>query len=202
MRDSDVREAMRSWLASEYADDPSSRFVEEMGVWNGSVRIDLAVINGALHGYEIKSERDTLGRLSEQMRLYDQVFDTITLVAAEKHISKARPLVSPWWGLTVVAPGADGKLTLTEAKKAEQNPLLDKVQLARLLWKPEQLLVLEKIGKGKGARSKSVDALCEILANALSERALSAHVREMLKARSGWLRQAVTHERQVAAGAN
>lgn len=202
MRDSDIREAMRSWLATKYAHDPSSRFVEEMGIWNGSVRIDMAVINGALHGYEIKSERDTLVRLDEQMRLYDHVFDTITLIAAEKHVLKAQPLVSPWWGLTIAAPAANGKLALTEVRKPDHNPLRDKIQIARLLWKPEQLVVLERIGKAKGARSKSVDMLCEILANELSERALSAHVREMLKARPGWLGQARPHQGQVTASTN
>jgi hypothetical protein len=60
MRDRDVRAALLRRLSSDYADDADTRIVEEMGVWSGSVRIDVAVINGELSGYELKSDRDTL----------------------------------------------------------------------------------------------------------------------------------------------
>ncbi|WP_315742203.1 MULTISPECIES: sce7726 family protein [unclassified Bradyrhizobium] len=201
MRDYDVREAMRSWLSAQFAHDPNSRFVEEMCVWNGSARIDMAVINGSMHGFEIKSERDTLARLDEQMALYDQVFDRLTLVAAEKHLLKAESRVAPWWGLTGVRI-VDGRLTLRVVRRAKKNPSRDKVQIARLLWKSEQLCILEKIGLAKGARSKSAEQLCTLLATSLSERALSAHVRESLKARSGWLGKPRVDQVEMPAGTN
>ena len=201
MRDSDVREAMRPWLSAQFAHDPSSRFVEEMCVWNGSARIDMAVINGSLHGYEIKSERDTLERLDEQMALYDQVFDRLTLVAAERHLLKAEPRVAPWWGLTCVSI-VGGSLMLRLVRRAKRNPSRDKVQLARLLWKSEQLCILDKIGLARGARSKSVEQLSQILAASLSERALSAHVRELLKTRTGWLGEPRADQIQMPAGTN
>jgi hypothetical protein len=49
MRDSDVRAAVRRKLREKYGHDPGTRIVEEMGFWSGSVRIDIAVINGELH---------------------------------------------------------------------------------------------------------------------------------------------------------
>jgi len=67
MRDSDVRRAVKASLGAEYAHDADTRMVEEMGVWSGSVRIDIAIINGALTGYELKSDRDTLERLPRQL---------------------------------------------------------------------------------------------------------------------------------------
>jgi hypothetical protein len=39
--------------------DLDTRVVEEMGIWAGSVRVDIAVINGEFHGFELKSDRDT-----------------------------------------------------------------------------------------------------------------------------------------------
>jgi hypothetical protein len=36
MRDSDVRHAVKAWLRAEYAHDPDSYLVEEMGVWSGT----------------------------------------------------------------------------------------------------------------------------------------------------------------------
>ncbi|MBR1156265.1 sce7726 family protein [Bradyrhizobium sp. JYMT SZCCT0428] len=202
MRDPDVRSIVLSALLNEHSHDPTTRIVEEMGIWNGSARIDIAVINGEMHGFELKSERDTLSRLDGQAELYEQVFDRITLVAAEKHIHKAKPLISAFWGLTSVTVHHDGHLSLTEVRPAIENPYRDKKQIARLLWKSEQLLILEKIGIAKGMRSKSADFLQDALAQSLSERALSAHVREALKARQGWLGQSRGDQRQVPAGAD
>lgn len=199
MRDLDVRSALLNELSIAHANDPHTRIVEEMGIWNGSVRIDVAVINGEMHGFELKSERDTLDRLNAQAELYGQVFDRITLVAAEKHLAKAEPMVSPWWGLTSAKMGREG-VTLTEVRAPRKNSDRAMHQIARLLWKSEMLLILETIGLARGARSKSVDFLCSALADNLSERALSAHVRELLKARQGWLGQSRCDQRQVAAG--
>lgn len=202
MRDSDVRQAMRDWLAAQYAHDPSSRFVEEMCIWNGSARIDMAVINGQLHGYEIKSERDTLARLEDQMSLYNLVFDKITLVAAERHLAKAEQALPDWWGLSSVVGDGDGRFAIKQVRPAQKNERVDKVQLAKLLWKPELLSILEEIGAAKGVRSKPVQQLCELVAERLDERELSAHVRRILKARQDWLGQPGRHEREMTTSAN
>jgi hypothetical protein len=47
--------------------------LDEFGLEHGEVRVDVAVINGELHGYEIKSERDTLERLPRQVKAYSAV---------------------------------------------------------------------------------------------------------------------------------
>src|SRR6266851_6542601 len=101
MRDQDVRQALRDKLQDQYAYDPDTRIVEEMGVWSGSVRIDVAVINGELTGYELKSDRDTLERLPVQADLYSRVFDRLTLVVARRHAQKARDCIPKWWGIVV-----------------------------------------------------------------------------------------------------
>jgi hypothetical protein len=116
MRDSDVRVAVRTWLRAQYADD--SRIVEEMGVWSGSVRIDLAVINGELHGFELKSERDTLARLADQAELYNQVFDRMTLVTAKRHLDKASSQIPSWWGITTAHFESTDSVALKLVKKA------------------------------------------------------------------------------------
>ena len=56
MRDIDVRRAVRKKLGEQYAHDPDTRIVEEMGIWSGTVRIDIAIINGELNGFELKSD--------------------------------------------------------------------------------------------------------------------------------------------------
>ena len=51
MRDADIRKAVRTMLDAQHVGDDDTRIVEEMGVWSGSVRVDIAVINGELHGF-------------------------------------------------------------------------------------------------------------------------------------------------------
>ena len=44
--------------------------IDELGLAHAQSRIDLAVFNGHLHGYEIKSAGDTLERLPRQLSFY------------------------------------------------------------------------------------------------------------------------------------
>jgi hypothetical protein len=93
MRDSELRAAVKRRLEVDHAADPHTRIVEEMGIWSASVRVDIAVINGEMTGIELKSDRDTLGRLPFQAELYSRVFDKVELVVGGRHVSKAIPNV-------------------------------------------------------------------------------------------------------------
>src|ERR1022692_4894991 len=99
MRDSDVRPALREWLSSRYCREANSLIIEELGLCQGSVRADFAVVNGVLKGFELKSEKDTLARLERQASTYSLVFDTASLIAAERHIADARKALPRWWGI-------------------------------------------------------------------------------------------------------
>lgn len=192
MHDSDIRGAVRHWLQNRYADD--SRIVEEMGIWSGSVRIDLAVINGELHGFELKSERDTLARLKDQSEIYSQVFDRMTLVTAKRHLDKATSKIPTWWGVTL-AQFEGETIELESIKAADRNVNVDPLQLARLLWRAEALQILERRGLSRGYKSRTAEVVAARLAEVLSLAELSAEVRQVLKTRAGWLGQPVTNER-------
>src|ERR1700722_5130752 len=133
MRDSDVRRAVKIWLGAEYAHDPDCYIVEEMGVWSGTVRIDVAIINGSLSGYELKSDRDTLERLPHQRDVYGRVFDYLYLVVGKRHAEAAERLLPQWWGIKIaVAAGGDGVALLPHRAPAE-NPTPDPYLIAELL---------------------------------------------------------------------
>jgi hypothetical protein len=194
MRDSDVRAAVRRALAKDYGDDPSTRIVEEMGIWAGTVRIDVAVINGELHGFELKSERDTLARLEGQRDLYNQVFDRVTLVAATRHLDSALGRIPDWWGVTRAVQDKDGSVRLRSLRRAKRNKYQVPLQCARLLWRSEALSILERYGIDRGYRSRPAETLAERLAVHLPIRVLVGEVREALKARPAWLGQAVGNQ--------
>jgi hypothetical protein len=52
----------------------------------GECKADLAILNGTATVYEIKSERDSLGRLANQVANYRKVFAKIYVIAGESHV--------------------------------------------------------------------------------------------------------------------
>lgn len=60
--DYDIRVSLKETLANEHK-GTDTIIVDELPICWGDARIDLAVINGRINGYEIKSDRDTLDRL-------------------------------------------------------------------------------------------------------------------------------------------
>lgn len=64
----------------------------------GACRVDVCVINGHLHGYEIKSDVDTLRRLPLQQQFYSDVLDKATIVVGQRHLDHALETLPAWWG--------------------------------------------------------------------------------------------------------
>src|SRR6266849_4305930 len=153
MRDSNVRRAVKASLGAEYAHDADTRMVEEMGVWSGSVRIDIAIINGALTGYELKSDSDTLERLPRQLALYGRVFDYLHLIVGKRHVEKAQKILPDWWGIKIAAQGERG-IELIDHHEPSPNPSPDPYLIAELLSKEEAIGVLQAFGMDRGWRSK------------------------------------------------
>jgi hypothetical protein len=186
MRDEDVRRVLRIRLAAVHAHDEGALVLEELGLCRGTVRVDMAVVNGALKGYEIKSERDTLVRLETQASIYSQVFDTVTLVVAQRHLSAAEAIVPPWWGIEVATCDSLLSVTLATVRKEEINPSVDARSLVQLLWRDEVLEILDRWSPSKPLCSKPRRVLWEYLANVMPLPDLKEAVRAALKSRTKW----------------
>ncbi len=52
----------------------------------GACKADLAILNGTATVYEIKSERDSLARLANQITNYKKVFAKVYVIAGESHV--------------------------------------------------------------------------------------------------------------------
>lgn len=186
MRDRDVRQALLGLLREQHLGDSNTIIVEEMGIWAGTVRIDVAVVNGELTGFELKSERDTLTRLPDQAEVYGLVFDKLYLVTTEKHLRKAAAIIPKWWGELVVRTQIDGSLTIREKRRGRYNPKIDPKILAKLLWREEALALLDRHGLALGFKSKSASVLHDRLATNLDLSSLREGVRAALKQRPAW----------------
>lgn len=184
MRDLDIRLALRSQLAEAHAQD-DTLILDELGLCQGAVRADLAVINGSLAGFEIKSDRDTLQRLPQQAAIYGQVFDYITIVVGSKHARGLTKLIPPFWGITVVS-GSRGNVSLKQRRRPRRNKAVDPLSVARLLWRDEAIALLTEFGLDRGLRTKPRRELWSALADAVPFDELSFRVREQLRSREDW----------------
>ena len=54
----------------------------------GAVRADIFAVNGDISIYEIKSEKDTLDRLPNQIKLYQEYANRVSIVIADKFMNK------------------------------------------------------------------------------------------------------------------
>jgi hypothetical protein len=186
MRDADVRSALHRKVLREHHGQPDTLVLDELGLWYGTARVDIAVINGKIHGYEIKSDRDTLERLPDQARIYSNVLDRVTLVVGQTHAAKAAEIIPPWWGIKVAQPGPRGAVHFHEDRAPIMNPAIDPVAVAALLWCNELIEILAERNAARGLRGKSRDRLTRRLAEILPLEELRAVVRERLKRRTDW----------------
>jgi hypothetical protein len=180
-----IRVALMQELNEKYLND-KVLIVEELGIQHGAARIDVAVINGVLHGYEIKSDLDTLLRLPEQMDAYNSVFDQVTLVVGKTHLLHAMGIVPDHWGIRIAKVDLDGSVQFQTIRDAGANPDQDSVSLARLLWRQEALNILEQRGEANGVRSKPRSQIYERLSTVCDTKTLAGLVRETLFARTDW----------------
>jgi hypothetical protein len=157
-----------------------------MGVWSGTVRIDIAVLNGEMAGFEIKSDRDTLTRLPFQVEIYSKVFDKLTLVVGKRHEHKAAEMVPKWWGITV-ASVQENEIILRHRRAPKQNRFVDKSVLCQQLWKNEVLELLDRYDTSKGWQSKNRRQVYDRLLQVVPDHVFKDEIRETLKRRDNWL---------------
>lgn len=187
-RDRDVRAAVHRKVLAEHHEDPNTLVLEELGLQHGRCRIDIAVINGKLHGYELKSDADTLERLPSQELVYSKVMDKVTLVIGEKHSQNAKDLIPEWWGIKIAAQGVRGAVHLSNERPSLMNPSIDPFSLAQLLWRPEALEILRRLGVPDIQLRGNRATLYAMLSDYLDLPDLRKIVRDCLKARENWRR--------------
>lgn len=186
LTEKEIRNAVvRRLLGTSRADE---LLIEELGV--GSARVDLALANDRLLGFEIKSDFDTLDRLARQMHAYHCVFDTLTIVTTETYLSQVEALLPAWWGIWVAESKENATVEVSERRAATTHDRRDPNSLAAMLWRDEAYaFVVDTLGPVVRARASRGD-LQEVIAgqiplDQIRERVLrSLRGREDLRVRS------------------
>lgn len=183
--DRDVRAALHSKVLNEHRRDGNTLVLNELGLRHGICRADIAVVNGLLHGFEIKSDADTLDRLPTQVQLYSEVFDKVTLVVGQRLVDEAMGMVPDWWGVKV-AVSEKGCVHFCQVRNTRQNVGQNMMAISELLWKPEVTDILLGLGiPTKLLRKPRAELYAMLVAN-VSPNELKRLVREKLKSRAGW----------------
>lgn len=179
--DKSIRRVLLSQLTQEYKNNRNTVIVPEFTLPNASARVDIAVINGIMHGYELKSDIDNLLRLSSQKDSYNLIFDKITLVVGKSHLVGVLNLIPDWWGITIAKITVDSTAPiLIPLRKAQNNPTQDMLTIANILWKDEAITILEKLGEYKRLKNKPKTYICQKLIHTLKECDLKKYVKRSL----------------------
>ena len=179
MTDKEIRSHLFTGLLANYLSDPDSVVVNEMCLLGGKSIIDIAVINNHLFGIEIKSGRDTLGRLPGQIETYSKIFDEIAIITEKNHLAKVMDIVPSWWCVICISQNE-----IIEVRKGKQNPSINSFALARLLWREECKQVLDENNLLKGNKTKPCRKLWPLLSENIAIDVLAKSVRKCLKSRT------------------
>ena len=160
--------------------------IDELGLNHGKCRADIAVVNGHLVGYEIKSNSDSLRRLKEQVKSYNAVFDKISIVVGDRHIHSIQNYIPQWWGVIVSTRGPRGAVNFDIIRNAQTNKNINPISIARLLWRneAEEILRQKKLPPRILRQPRAV--LYEYLVNTLNICKLRKFIREYFKKRKNW----------------
>jgi hypothetical protein len=184
--DIEIRTALHGKKLKSFRTALDTIVVDELGLSHAKARIDVAVINGCVHGYEIKSSLDTLERLPTQLDLYVQCLEKLTLVCAPRHIERVEAMSPSWAGIIEANKGSRGAITFSTLRRGSVNPEIDPVQLAHLLWRPEAVELLARFDVDKKLLNKSRKQLYSMLAELMTVSQLTAAIREFMQRRHTW----------------
>jgi hypothetical protein len=184
--DPEIRRALRVKLANEHAEQKDTVLIDELGICRGLGRIDLVVVNSVVHGYEIKSNRDSMRRLESQVEKYSRVLERATVVVGDRHLNAALDIVPDWWGVLLFQDDPKSS-RFKSVRISKKNPKLDSRSLVELLWRDEAIAFLDERSLAFGVRGKPRRFVWDRVCEHFQVREIAAKVRDQLKARSGHL---------------
>jgi hypothetical protein len=184
LRDHEIRSALRDALKAFHSDEPDTAIIDELSLCQGDARVDVAVVNGSLSGYEIKSDLDTLVRLPSQLAAYELCFDTMTIVVGQRHVKKCRETLPDCWGIWEAVP-TDNGIKFGCWREPQANAKITPDKVIQLLWKSELREALENANISAPAKASRRE-LCTTLVATVSREQLFATVRRCIRARGDW----------------
>ncbi|MCY8754850.1 sce7726 family protein [Bacillus haynesii] len=115
---------IRLTLISRLTTYKDCRVFEEVTVPSGKARADIVAVNGHVVAYEIKSDFDSIKRLTTQITEYDKNFEMNYVVVGQKFAESITKVVPEHWGIIIAEKTRVNTVRLSFIKKARLNPNL------------------------------------------------------------------------------
>jgi hypothetical protein len=151
--------------------DAKSVIASEYSLGQTGRRVDLAILSSEFTGVEFKSKGDSLKRLKPQLDAYVRCFDRVVLVADERHIASAQPLVPA--SVEVWSVDCEGELSLIQ-----EGVLSQRARSARVLAQLCSVRQLRRLASvevsSAPSRSRLIDAAMLLPFEMVYEAALAA----------------------------
>ncbi|MFC1782424.1 sce7726 family protein [Planctomycetota bacterium] len=186
MNDLEIRQNFhRKKLRWQHA-NKDTLVIDELGLNHGKCRADIAVVNGHLVGYEIKSNNDSLRRLERQVKSYNAVFDRVYIIVGDRYINMIQNYIPEFWGVILSVKGPRGAVNFVLIRNTRINKNVDPIFIAQLLWRDEAADILTKRKVPPKILRQPRAVLYEFLADMLNTCELRKIVRDYLKKRKNW----------------
>jgi len=186
MNDIEIRQNFhRKELRRQHARE-DTLVIDELGLNHGKCRADIAVVNGHLIGYEIKSDSDSLYRLNKQVKSYNAVFDKTYIIVGNRYSNSIPKHIPRFWGIIVSVRGSRGAVNFHVTRKAQKNKNINPLTIARLLWRNEVIEILKQKKTPAKVLRQPRAILYSLLVDMLHVCELQKTVREYLKNRKNW----------------
>ena len=169
MLDKDIREPLFDYIDERYG---KVRIFEEKVILKSRADV-LAIIEGEIIGFEIKSDNDTYTRLSRQVRDYDRFCDRCYAVVGESHIHIDEH-IPEYWGIIVV-----NKDNVIVDREATTSPKIRINNQLDILWRDELYNIQMKEGLPKLSNWRRRDIYKRLVETA-GEPTIKADITEQL----------------------
>lgn len=180
LRDGDIRRALEESLVLEHRELGDTAIIHEMKVYRPTARVDVAVVNGEIAAFEIKSDVDSFSRLKDQVAAYNAVFDRVSIVTTPRQLKLARQKVPCWWGISI----SDGR-SISVKRKAKDNPHRVIESLLFSLSRAELVAVLQANDAARGHSTRCMAELVSTATQRIAEDKIRSSCRDVLKLRRG-----------------
>jgi hypothetical protein len=168
---------------SRHADDEDVRVLHELRIPRPSARVDIAVVNGEIGGFEIKSDVDSLSRLPNQAIAFNAIFDRMSVVTTVRHLNQIRKIIPTWWGIIAVENKND-TIEFDQRRQATANTTQDPEALLHILTRSELVGIRKKFHPKICASNLSRVSLVIDLIDNVSPLTLWSEARKALKLRA------------------
>lgn len=143
-----------------------------------SSRLDVGRINGQSYVYEIKTEYDSLNKLSKQIEDYSKAFEYVYTIVHPKHIDKTLETVPQYCGIQTYTI-EDGEFEFKKIRQATYSPCLDSYEQLKTLSSKD----LETILKEEEVRNipATKNERYKMLIDVVSDEKVNEHFKWVIK---------------------